>query len=133
MVLGHLVGDFLLQDRTMALRKSEPGHTGLGWCLLHCVFYTASVGAFLWTAGGHVTPTVASLVFASHYPIDRWSLASPWLRLVRGRDFKAALALEEPYRTIDVAFSAVVYTVADNTMHLVLLWFLALAMERGVV
>ncbi len=117
-LLGHLVGDYLLQNKAMALKKSEKGLSGIVWCTIHSIIYTASVCLFLWT----VNPLLVLLVFISHWPIDRWSLASKWLKLIRGRDFLAAYSSTEKYREIDISFSCLVYAVADNTMHLVLLW-----------
>lgn len=117
-LLGHLVGDYLLQSKKMALLKSEKGARGYLWCLVHSLIYTASVCFFLWTAN----PVIILLVFLSHYPIDRWSLASKWLNLIGGRDFMKAYESNEKYREIDISFSAIVYTVVDNTFHLLLLW-----------
>lgn len=117
-LLGHLVGDYLLQNKVMALKKSEKGWRGIAWCILHSVIYTVSVCLFLWT----VNPLVALVVFISHWPIDRWSLASRWLKLIHGRDFLAAYSSTEKYREIDISFSCLVYAVADNAMHLVFLW-----------
>ena len=121
MVLGHLVGDYLLQNNKMAFGKSMPGWDGHFWCTVHCLLYTAAVCLFLQT----VNPLVVSLVFLSHWPLDRWSLAGKWLKLIGGRDFMAAHKSDDEYRDIHVAFSCLVYAVADNTMHLVLLWLIA--------
>ena len=121
MILGHFVGDYLLQSRAMAVQKSAPGLAGLAWCGLHCVLYTAAIALFAWRA----EPFFLALVFASHFPIDRWSLASKWLDLIRGRNLLAAHASTSPYRDLEVAFACLVYAVADNTMHAVLLWLIA--------
>jgi uncharacterized protein DUF3307 len=117
-VLGHLVGDYLLQTKHMALHKSDPGCPGVGACTAHVAIYTAAVCAFLWT----IDPVVVALVFVPHWVIDRWSLASVWLRLIRGRTFEAAYASKDPFREFDIAFTSIVYTVTDNTMHLLCLW-----------
>lgn len=121
MLLGHLVGDFLLQTNSMALGKSKPGNTGHFWCTVHCVVYTTSVCVF----AGLVNPVFWLLVFISHWPIDRWSLAHKWLKAIGSRDILSAHQSHDEYREIAIAFSCVVYTVADNTMHLVLLWLIA--------
>ena len=120
LVAGHLVGDFLLQPKTMAIHKSDRGWKGLGWCVLHCLIYTAAVCFFIREM---VTPLVVVVIFMSHFPIDRWSLASQWLRLIRGRTFIAAYANTGPYREFDIAFTSIVYTVVDSTWHLLLMWY----------
>jgi len=117
-VLGHLVGDYMLQSKNMALLKSQPGWRGIKWCTIHCLIYTASVCLFLWT----YNPLIVLLVFLSHWPFDRWSLASKWLKLIRGRDFIQAALSKGKFKHIDIAFSCLVYAVVDNTMHLILLW-----------
>ncbi|MCX6779101.1 MAG: DUF3307 domain-containing protein [Candidatus Magasanikbacteria bacterium] len=116
--LGHLVGDYFLQNKKMAWMKSERSWTGFWWCTLHCLIYTLSVCLFLWT----IDPLIITLVFLSHWPIDRWSLANYWLKLIGGRDYVAAWLSQEKWRELDIAFSCIVYTAADNTLHLVLLW-----------
>ncbi|MBA7490345.1 hypothetical protein ES702_00883 [subsurface metagenome] len=119
-LLGHLFGDYLLQSKDMAIKKSETGIKGLGWCTLHCIIYTFCVCLFLWK----INPLVIVLVFLSHWPIDRWSLASWWLKFIGGRDFIAAFTSKDRYRDIDLSFSCLVYAVVDNTMHFTLLWLI---------
>jgi hypothetical protein len=121
-VLGHLAGDYLFQSKKMALYKSRPGWEGAKWCLLHCLIYTAVICVFLWTAN----PLIVGLVFLSHYPIDRWSLASKWLKMIRGRDFLKDYVKKEPGWEIHLVFSCLVYATVDNTMHLILLWMVAM-------
>lgn len=111
-LLGHLVGDYLLQTKRMALGKSEPGLRGMEICSEHVVLYTAAVCVFLWT----VNPVVVAAVYIPHWVIDRWSLATHWLRLIRGRTFETAKG------EWDVAFTALVYAVVDNTFHLLCLF-----------
>ena len=82
-LLGHLVGDYLLQNRKMALNKSKKGASGLYWCLLHCMLYTTSICVAMQTmTPTTISPLIAVLVFMSHFPIDRWSLANYWVKLI---------------------------------------------------
>lgn len=117
-LLGHLVGDYLLQTKHMALHKSAPGWPGILTCTFHVAVYTAAVCAFWWT----INPVLAALVFVPHWIIDRWSLASLWLKMIRGRTFEAAFTSKDQYREFDIAFTSIVYTVTDNAMHLICLW-----------
>lgn len=87
--------------------------------MTHVLIYVLTICVFMW----RFDFVFGLLVFLSHYPIDRWSLASKWLKLIGGRTFMEAYESKEKYREFDVAFSCIVYAVADNTMHLVLLWF----------
>lgn len=115
LLLGHLLGDYLLQPRWMALRKSEATDAGLAISVVHSILYTACICLFLWT----VEPMVVWLIFVSHWPIDRWSLAASWLRLIRGRNLGAAIESKDP---TEISFAALVYAVVDNAMHLIAMW-----------
>ena len=117
-LLGHLVGDYLLQTKHMALHKSTSGWTGVLTCTFHVAVYTAAMCVFWWT----INPLIIALVSVPHWIIDRWSLASPWLKLIRGRTFEAAFNSTDKYREFDIAFTSIVYTVTDNTIHLICLW-----------
>ena len=117
-LLGHLVGDYLLQTKQMAVGKSAAGPAGLITCTVHVALYTLAVCLF-WST---VNPLVVAAVFVPHWIIDRWSLGGLWLKLIRGRTFEAAYASTDKYREFDIAFTSLVYAVVDNTMHLICLW-----------
>ena len=112
-ILGHLIGDYLLQPKKMAIEKSAKGLNGLLWCLAHSLIYTLAICLFAATTN----PIIIGLVFLSHFPIDRWSLAGWWLKIIRGRNF---LTIEHSRKT-DLSFSVVVYVIVDNTIHILLM------------
>jgi len=117
-ILGHLVGDYLLQPKKMAILKQTKGLNGLVWCLIHCLIYTLVICLFTST----IEPIKVILIFISHFPIDRWSLAGKWLKLIKGRSFMEAYQSEEKLREVDLAFSAIVYVIVDNAFHVLLMW-----------
>lgn len=150
-LVGHFVGDYLLQSKQKALTKSVPGWTGLAACLLHCGWYTLAVctaaclamGNF-WTLEPSSKWWMMLMVFATHFPIDRWSLADKWLKMIHGRQldevFKEATStsnvpsvawqgteylLADKTNVANVAtrqaFTALVYAVVDNTLHFLLM------------
>ena len=99
-------------------------------CVVHCLIYTAVV--FLATMRFVQAPVHwAILIFVSHFFIDRFSLADLWLEFIGGRslfdfmthgDEKIPEDLSaENYKILRGGFTSVVYTVTDNTMHLILL------------
>ena len=120
LILGHLFGDYMLQTKSMALAKSEKSYKGALVCALHSLIYTATIMIFLMRFNAFLF----MLLFLSHYPIDRWSLASKWLDLIKGRNFVTAHMGKGEYREIDLSFSCIVYTVVDNTMHFFLMWLI---------
>ena len=117
-LLGHLIGDYLLQPKNMAVGKSVSSWKGTGKCTLHALIYTAAVCLMLWTS----SPAVWTLVLVPHWAIDRWSLATGWLRLIKGRTLETAYSSRDMFREFDIAFTALVYAVVDNTFHLLCLW-----------
>lgn len=119
-LLGHLIGDYLLQSKFMALNKSNDNWRGVLTCSWHVLIYTISVCLMIGTSN----PLVWLLVFATHWFIDRWSLATYWLRLIHGRTFDAAYISKDKYREFDIAFTSLVYAVVDNTFHLLSLWLI---------
>lgn len=127
LIFGHLWGDFMTQNKWMAMNKGA-SH----WkCFVHCAIYTLCVTLF--TLPIIVSPLWSLFIFATHYPIDRWSLADKWLNMIGGRalsDFiengKKGIPDEldrENYHVLRGAFSAKVYTIVDSTMHLTLMYF----------
>ena len=127
LLFGHLVGDYVFQNRWMAMNKS--GSTFK--CVVHCLIYTATVCAFTWT---FTWPWIA-LVFLSHFLVDRFSLADIWLKFIRGRNL-IEFATKEPTHAeimrgnnpaslviLRGGFTALVYAVTDNTFHLLIMWY----------
>lgn len=144
LLIGHLIGDFLLQSKTMAIGKGSNS----ALCAKHCAIYTASMApfiAYLMFLYDWNIPSLFYLVvlffgiYLPHFAIDRWSLASEWLDFIEGQTFESAAdkyirtlfsvrnfedqAITDNCRSsFDIAFTAIVYTVTDFTFHLVCLW-----------
>lgn len=116
LLLGHLVGDYLLQNEWMAQNKSK--NTWLGWltAFIHCIIYTLAVCLIMWE--WNIIWVVA--VFFSHFFIDKFAFGYWYLKHIKGLDtysYKMVWLSE-----LRAGFNAVIYTVTDNTMHLVLMW-----------
>lgn len=110
-IIGHMVGDYLLQNQWMATKKSLPGKDGDIACTVHVLLYTLSIGLCtgLWNL------MFLSLVFLPHWIIDRWSLARYWL------DFKNRFGTKESW--LGSPFAYLNYAANDNTLHFICLWF----------
>lgn len=106
MFFGHLTGDYLFQPKKMAEQKGKNTLV----CFIHCLIYSLSIA--IWTL--KFNPLYLILVFCSHYFIDRYSLAYYWLKLIKGRD-----VLDKSDN-----FAPLVYATVDNTIHLILLYFI---------
>ena len=123
MLLGHLIGDYLLQNNLLALNKHR--YNLFGWiaCFVHCCFYTTAViimmadFRFLWII----------IVFLSHFLIDKFGVAEKYLKLVRGRSLVEFIQTKNnynftPFVMVQAGISAFVYVVCDNTMHLLVMY-----------
>ena len=120
LVVAHFVGDWMFQTNWMAANKR--GRPFSAECVLHCLVYTAVVGAGLWLAslGGITDLTFLSatgavfFLFLTHWLIDGFNLPRRWSELVNRTDKEFVL------------------TVVDQTMHLVTLALLAWWLAGGV-
>ncbi len=110
LALGHLVGDWLLQNDWMARGKAQARLSAA--CLAHCLLYTAALAPVLLSHTKDARLAVAlAAVFVSHWAIDWGDLARRWGRLLRQTDSEA------------------VRTVVDQTLHLCVLAALAVWLE----
>ena len=123
LLLGHLVGDYLLQNNWMALGKSK--HNGLGWftCTVHCLFYTVAVCSLMWL--WDIKWIVA--VFLSHFVIDKFGFPEWYCKLIKGRSIGSFMSDAEnftytPHVALRAGFNVFVYVVVDNTMHILLMY-----------
>lgn len=132
LIMGHLCGDYLFQGKYLALNKTKDWKV----CLLHTVIYVACVCLWLLYFGYTITPLIVLLLFLSHFPLDYFtfyhskhaeykeSIPALWLRAIGGRNM-----IDEQnddfstYKEIRVSFACLVYTVVDNTIHLMLMVF----------
>ena len=126
-ILGHFVGDYIFQNQWMAVGKSHPGWRGHLACTVHVLLYTLAVALF---TGWH--PLFLLVIAVPHWIIDRWSLATYWLRAKNGFWMKDVWSLKPgdqiKFETLGlnvwkVAFAAPVYIFNDNTLHWVCIWF----------
>lgn len=148
LLLGHLWGDYLLQNQWMALNKSRVRSPWPG--LTHAVIYTLAVMTATWDWRA----SWALVIFISHWPIDRLGLADKWLTFINGRTIKGFYyhghedipippeagqigpggrphapfsQWMDNYRILRGSFHALVYTAVDNTMHITLMtagWYI---------
>ena len=105
LLMGHLVGDYLLQNDWMALNKKRSS-----WhCGVHCLLYTLAIALF---TGWHVLPL--AVVATTHFAIDRTGVVLGWMKLIGQSRFS-----EPPMGPWSIV-------VVDNTMHLLVLYITSL-------
>jgi hypothetical protein len=97
-IIGHMVGDYLLQNDWMAANKTSSGPV----CVVHAALWTAAVVA----CGSIWNPWAALWLFWTHLLIDRFRLAPKSMDWTGQSAFRSAMA---PWSSI----------VVDNTWHLV--------------
>lgn len=111
LLLGHLVGDWMLQNDWMARNKQKRLFTLAG--MTHFVIYTICIVGFvmLFIDGPHTFPSIiyiTLIVFISHWIIDATSLAQIWAKLIQQSDL------------------LMVRVVVDQCFHLLILAFLSI-------
>ena len=111
LILGHLIGDWLLQNDWMANGKNKAIFTRAG--LVHYAIYTLTIMVTLVIIGaseknGLVVAGLGLLTFVSHWVIDATGLVNWWMRF---------------YRQTNIS---VVRLMVDQILHLLILAGIAL-------
>lgn len=106
MLVGHLVGDFMLQSDGMASEKTSNSVV----CAVHVAIYTALVALF---TAAWISAAGLAVIALTHFAIDRWRLARVWMDWMGQPQFaRGGLA---PWSVI----------VIDQIMHLWVLYAVA--------
>ncbi len=109
-IVGHLVGDYLIQNDWMALNKKRSTLP----CVIHCLLWTSSVQLF---SGWNTLPGCASwisflVLFATHFTQDRTNIIRYWMTRIN-RQPKFSEPPMAPWSII----------VVDNVWHILTIWF----------
>jgi len=105
-LVGHLVGDYLLQNDWMAQGKKEHWFP----CAIHVLVYATCVmfcSGWIWA---EAAPVIWVAVAVPHYLIDRWRFVQWYMRWF-GQD----IFMEPPMSPWSII-------VVDNVFHIVCLW-----------
>lgn len=104
LLIGHLVGDFLLQNNWMAVNKAK------NWLALitHSLVYTVTIYLFALIAGG-ISLTAIIIIFIAHLILDRRHFVRWWLTNIS--------------KSPDIFWLQIMI---DQTFHLLILFFIAL-------
>lgn len=103
-IIGHMVGDYLLQNDAMVAGKKRSSLI----CAMHCFFWTLAVLAFSRWPWWTFAP-----LFVTHFAQDRTNFVAWYMR------FNAQVAFAKP----PLAPWSII--VVDNTFHLVALAIIA--------
>ena len=128
-IIGHLVGDYLLQNDWMATNKKKHSFP----CAVHCLLWTCSVMFFagwMWIEKPHflwIKPWVFSALFLTHFIQDRTQIIIWWMKLKWKDQSKFmecdSLLLKHEYEpTIKVGLGPWSIIVVDNVWHIVEIW-----------
>jgi hypothetical protein len=120
-LIGHLLGDFILQNDWQAMHKKARSLRGWIACLVHCLLYTAIVCA----CTGWWSWQLIVLVFLSHFPIDKTYVVARYMKVAGC--FRRIIMDDK----VDMHHKVWAYMIVDNTVHLTLLWLIAKAVAKG--
>ena len=115
LVIGHLVGDWILQNDWMAKGKKQRLLTLAG--AVHYTIYTATVIGILWLSGARDKNLVfysllCAITFVSHLLIDATDIVERWMHFYRQSKLE------------------VMRMMVDQTLHLLVLTLLAVAVAE---
>lgn len=97
LIVGHMIGDYFLQNTWMALNKTKNSYI----CALHCLLYTLSIAIVC-----HWFDWRLIAIFITYFIMDRFRLAKYWRKFYSGdEDFPWIIT-------------------ADNSIHLLVLLLL---------
>lgn len=100
-VVGHLVGDYLLQNDWMALRKKQSTPI----CAIHCAIWATVITLLAWW------PLWAwCVLFILHFAQDRTGIVNWWMDAIGQRAFRTGPC--SPWSVI----------VVDNVWHILTIW-----------
>ncbi len=100
-IIGHLVGDYLLQTDWMALNKKHSTPI----CAVHCSVWTLSVCLF-----GGLGWMAAAVLFVTHFIQDRTTIIPWWMDHIGQSAFRSGPLA--PWSVI----------IVDNVWHIVTIW-----------
>lgn len=104
-IVGHLVGDYLLQNDWMALHKKQSAFR----CSVHCALWTTAVCLFAGWWAWWVWP----VLFAAHFAQDHTNVVARWMDAIGQTQFRTGPCA--PWSII----------VVDNVWHIVTLYAVA--------
>jgi hypothetical protein len=122
-IIGHLVGDYLLQNDWMALNKKRNPIP----CFIHCILWTAAVCLF----AGWNSPYAIAALFCTHFIQDHSNIVAWWMRL-RWKDQSRFMRCDD----FDLTDMRVIpglgpwsIIMVDNVWHIVTIWAVWLALK----
>lgn len=110
-IIGHLVGDYLLQNDWMAQNKKVPTSYGNTACVVHCWIWSMCVILFSGWYRAEYSFWVCVVLFTSHYIQDRTNIVRFWMTRIN-RQPKFVEPPLAPWSLI----------VVDNVWHIVTIW-----------
>ena len=105
-ILGHMIGDYLLQSDWMAINKKKKGITGLIPCLVHCLIWTISVYVFGFISTNSLL--IFALLFLSHFVLDRTNFVKWYCNVTK------IMPNPSMWKII----------IVDNTLHLLMIYLI---------
>ena len=114
MLLGHILGDYFLQNDWMARNKSKKNRLGWIAVTIHTILYTFAVCSFMlnfnlwWVAA----------VFLSHIFIDHYSFAK-WFMNTKYKGLHPPTSSDSETYT---SLYWIIYIAIDNGAHLMLMY-----------
>lgn len=113
LIMGHLLGDYILQNDWMARNKKNSSVH----CFIHCALYTLAMAAVITMTGSSWPIWAYTVIFGTHFLQDRTEAVPKLMDWIGQKRFKQDLS---PWSTI----------IVDNTIHLFVAFVLFVYLEK---
>lgn len=117
-IVGHLVGDYLLQNDWMANNKKRSSNV----CFIHCLIWSWSVCLFAGWYGTYTFALAWYLLFLTHFIQDRTNIVTWWMNLIGQRRFMKSDDFDMINFKIIPGLGPWSIIVVDNVWHIVTIW-----------
>jgi len=107
LLVGHLVGDWVLQNEWMVLNKKRSWFHPAG--LTHVAIYTLTTYGALWLSGWRDRPwpmclALITLIFITHWLVDASQVVKHWMRFYRKGDlFMVEVMVDQTFHLVTLA------------------------------
>jgi len=109
-ILLHLIGDYLFQNDWMAVNKAQKSERGYIACMVHCMAYTLPFALY------YQSLPAASIIFGTHFLIDKYRLPIYWIKLVNWNWSSGNYGYSDAK---PVWMSTWLFIIVDNIFHLI--------------
>lgn len=114
-IVGHLVGDYLLQNDWMALNKKR----SMTICAIHCFIWANCVMIF---AGWFTNHWAFTVLYCTHLVQDHSDIVKSWMSMIGQKQFMKCDDFDLTDMRVVPGLGPWSVIVVDNVWHILTIW-----------